>query len=100
MKSAKIATRHSSTTVTPPRTESLWRRSRRQAYGQRVDVCVDGAAARPAAAARLVPDAGVDKAIGEIHEEVHEGEEGAIDQHHRHDHRVVPPRHGLHEEAP
>src|SRR5258707_725443 len=80
MKSAKIATRHSSTTVTPPRTASLLRRSRRQASRQRLDVCVDGTAARPAAAARLVPDAGGDKAIGEIHEELHEGEEDGEDE--------------------
>src|SRR3972149_6012193 len=98
--SAKIATRQSSTTVTPPATPSLLRRSLRQASRQRLDVAADGAAARRSATSRLVPDAGVDKAIEEVHGEVHEREESAVEQDHGHDHRVVAPGHGFHEEAP
>src|SRR5882724_10493761 len=86
--SAKIATKQRSATVTPPTTASLFRRSRRQASRQRLDVAADGAAARRSAASRLVPDAGVDKAIEEIHDEVHESEERAVQEDHGHDHRV------------
>src|ERR1700675_1645484 len=83
---AKIATKQSSTTVTPPATASLLRTSLRQASRQRPDVAADGADARRSATSRLVPDAGVDKAIEEIHREVHEGQESAVQQDHGHDH--------------
>src|SRR5215469_15438785 len=98
--SAKIATRHRSTTVTPPTTASLFRSSRHQASRQRLDVTAEGAAATISPTSRLVPDAGVDKAIEKIHDEVHECKERAVEQDHGHDHRVVTSRHGLHEEAP
>src|SRR3990170_8866216 len=97
---AKMATRQSSATVTPPTTASLFRSSRRQASRQRLDVAADGAAARRSATSRLVPDAGVDKAIEEVHGEVHEGQKSPVEQDHCHDHRVVAPGHGKHEEAP
>src|SRR6266508_682311 len=99
-RSAKIATKQRSATVMPPTTASLLRRSRRQASRQRLEVAADGAAARISAASRLVPDAGVDKAIEKVHDEVHEREECAVEQDHGHDHRVVAAGHGLHEEAP
>src|SRR6202795_416966 len=97
---AKIATRQGSTTVTPPATASLLRSSLRQASRQRLDVAADGAAARRSATSRLVPDAGVDKAIDEVHSEVHEGQECPVEQDHGHDHRIVATGHGEHEEAP
>src|SRR6266478_5847643 len=97
---AKMATKQSSTTVTPPTTASLFRMSRRQASRQRLVVAADGAAAMISPTSRLVPDAGVDKAIDEVHREVHEGQEYSVEQDHGHDHRVVAPRHGKHEEAP
>src|SRR6266536_1480718 len=97
---AKMATKHSSTTVTPPTTASLFRMSRRQASRQRLDVAADGAAAMISPTSRLVPDAGVDKAIDQVHREVHEGQEHPVEQDHSHDHRVIAPRHGKHEEAP
>src|SRR3990172_3275800 len=95
---AKIATRQSSTTVPPPTTASLLRRSLRQASRQRLDVAADGAAARRSATSRLVPDAGVDKAIEEVHGEVHEGQKSPVEQDHCHDHRVVAPGDGKDEE--
>src|SRR6266481_141273 len=97
---AKMATKQSSTTVTPPATASLLRTSLRQASRHRLDVAADGAAARRSATSRLVPDAGVDKAIEEVHREVHEGQERPIEKDHGHDHRVVATGHGFHEEAP
>src|SRR6202162_3581140 len=99
-KFAKIATKQSSTTVMPPATASLLRSSLRQASRQRLDVAADDAAARRSATSRLVPDAGVDKAIEEVHREVHEGQESPVEQDHGHDHGVVAPGHGEHEEAP
>src|ERR1700693_2798432 len=97
---AKIATRQSSTTVTPPATASLLRSSLRQASRQRLDVAADGAAARMSTTSRLVPDAGVDKAIDEVHREVHDGQESPVEQDDGHDHRIVAPGHGEDEEAP
>src|SRR6266568_5997586 len=91
---AKMATKQSSTTVTPPTTASLFRMSRRQASRQRLVVAADGAAPRRSATSRLVPDAGVDKAIDEVHREVHKGQECPVEQDHGHDHRIVAPGHG------
>src|SRR5260370_18236920 len=95
-----MATRQSSTTVTPPTTASLFRMSRRQASRQRLVVAADGAAPRRSATSRLVPDAGVDKAIDDVHRQVHEGQEYSVEQGHGPDHRVVAPGHGSHREPP
>src|SRR6266581_7977521 len=97
---AKIASKQRNTTVTPPTTASLLWRSLRQASRHRLDVAAEGGAARRSAASRLVPDAGVDKAIEKVHREVHEGQERPIEKDHGHDHRVVATGHGFHEEAP
>src|SRR6266581_7144480 len=97
---AKIASKQRNTTVTPPTTASLLWRSLRQASRHRLDVAAEGGAARRSAASRLVPDAGVDKAIEKIHDEVHQREEPAVEEDDGHDHRVVAPGHGLHEEPP
>src|SRR6266436_9711197 len=96
-----MATRQSRTTVRPPTTASLLRRSRRQASRQRlVVVAADGAAATRSAVSRLVPDAGVDKAINEVNREIHEGQEDTVEEDYGHDHRIITAGHGEDEEAP
>src|SRR5678816_1665321 len=89
-KSAKIAIRHSSTITTPPVTASLLRSRRRRASRHRLEPrdAVRGRTTAPGCG-RLVSDAGVESAIEEVDDEVHQGEERAVDQHDRHDHRVV-----------
>src|SRR5204862_6243462 len=47
----------------------------------------------------LISDAGVENAIEQVDDEVHDGEERAVGQDHGHDHRVVATRHGQDEEA-
>src|SRR5262245_36672680 len=112
--SAKIATRHRRTITIPPATANRFRRSRRQASVHRLDdrtatpvPRATGPGARtPSGSARArgpatasVPDSGVEKAIREVDDQVHERQEYAIGQHDGHDHRVVTAGHGEYEEA-
>src|SRR5262249_33033575 len=102
-KSAKIAMRHRSTTTTPPATARRLRRSRRTPSRQRLDDR-GRASGWVAALARssspsLVADAGVEDTIEQIDDEVHDGQERAVGQDDRHDHRVVAPGHRQDEEA-
>src|ERR1700675_4850099 len=106
MKSAKMARRQRRMTTKPPTTASLLRMSRRQASRQRLELSIHvpahGSAPTgggPAGEGRLVSDAGVDKAIGQVYQEIHEGEKGAIDEHHRHDHRIIAAGHRQDEES-
>src|SRR5688572_18011124 len=93
-----MATSRMRRTTTPPASARRLRTSRRSASRYRLLV-VAAAGAGTRGTSRLVPDAGVESAIEEVYHEVHDGEEGAVREHHRHDHRVIAPGHGLHEEA-
>src|SRR5215470_7451009 len=103
-KSAKIAIRHKSTTTTPPATARRLRRSRRAPSRQRLDDRgrASGLVTVPArrSPSSLVADAGVEDAIEEIDDEVHDGQENAVGQDDGHDHRVVAPGHRQDEETP
>src|SRR6267142_6920834 len=102
-KSAKIAIKHSSTMTTPPTTARRLRRSRRTPSRQRLDDrgrisgCVTALARRSPPS--LVADAGVEDAIEQVDSEVHDGQECAVGQDDRHDHRIDPPGHRQNEEA-
>src|SRR5438094_692449 len=58
-----------------------------------------GSASGRGPAVTLIADPGVERAIGEVDDEVHDREEHAIREHDGHDHRVVAPGHREHEEA-
>src|SRR2546425_1337346 len=102
-KSAKIAIKHSSTTTTPPATARRLRRSRRTPSRQRLDDRGRVSAWITALARRsspsLVADAGVQDAIEQVDGEVHDGQERAVGEDDRHDHRIVSPGHRQNEEA-
>src|SRR5690606_17169193 len=44
----------------------------------------------------LVPDTWIDKGVDHVHQNVHERQEDPIDEHHRHDHRLILGQHALH----
>src|SRR5215467_1166269 len=102
-KSAKIAIKHSSTTTTPPATARRLRRSRRTPSRQRLDDRGRASGWESALARRspprLVADAGVEDAIEEIDDKVHDRQERAVGQDDGHDHRIVSPGHRQDEEA-
>src|SRR5256885_1916021 len=92
-KSAKIATRHSSTTTAPPATARRLRRTRRPPSRQGLDDRgrVSGwiAALARRSSPSLVADAGVEDAIEQVDGEIHDGQERPVGQDDRHDHRIV-----------
>src|SRR5689334_10956219 len=99
-----MATRQRRTTLTPPATASLLRRRRRQASRQRLEPRessrgqASAAGAGAPLAGTLVSDAGVNKAIGEVDQQVHEGEKYSVDEDDGHDHRIVAAGHRQDEE--
>src|SRR5437867_8987288 len=96
----------------PPAMANLLRRSRRTPSRQRLEPVATLASAASALAARmlsgsvngrgsavtLIPDPGVESAIREVDEEIHDRQEHAVAQHDRHDHRVIAAGHREHEE--
>src|SRR5215510_3692259 len=94
--SANTATRQRRTTTINPAMASRFRNSRRNASRVRLVPRGRSSAAARALTATSIPDTWVEDAIQELDDEVHEGQERAVDQDHGHDHRVVPPGHRVH----
>src|SRR6184192_36181 len=112
--SAKIATRHKTMMTAPPAMASRLRRRRRTPSRHRLlgrtlscASAATGLGARtPSGSTRgrgpavtLITDPGVERAVGEVDDEIHDREEHAVGEHDRHDHRIGASRHREHEEA-
>src|SRR5260370_13523816 len=106
--------KHSTTTTAPPAMANRLRRSRRTPSRQRLDPRAEGPTsaasgldARTASgsasgrgpAVTLISDPGGDRAIGEVHDEVHGRPEDAVGQYHCHAHRIDAPAHRQPEQA-